>query len=392
MKVLFLFSLFFLSFCIFSSESQSINNAPQINLTPKTILFWSTEEKINGFKNINKIFPTSLIKKSETPYPLTYELIDIDNLTYNYKGKKYTIEDYIQAFKVAGLIVIRDGKILHESYNFGNNEESKWISFSVTKSVTSMLLGAAIKDGFINSVKDPIVSYLPQLKGSHYEDVSIEQILHMSSGVSWNEDYTDPNSDVSVASGFNSLKLYDYLRGLRTSSKPGNKFNYNTAETNLIGGLVRSATGNNLSKYLEQKIWKPFGMEFDAYWLLDYDYNLELGGCCINATLRDYARIGIFALNNGTLENNLNILPKNWMKESTTSSPNLEYYGYQWWLDGSNYNSYYADGIFGQFIWIDPDSKTIVAMHSARDYAGVNEYVGGHRLNFMISLIREINK
>jgi len=392
MKVLFLFSLFFLSSCIFSSESQSSNNASQINLTPKTILFWSTEEKINGFKNINEIFPTSLIKKSDSPYPLTYELIDIDNLTYNYKGKKYTIEDYIQAFKVAGLIIIRDGKILHESYNFGNNEESKWISFSVTKSVTSMLLGAAIKDGFINSVKDPVVSYLPQLRGSHYDDVSIEQILHMSSGVTWNEDYTDPNSDVSVASGFNSLKLYDYLRGLGTSSKPGNKFNYNTAETNLIGGLVRSATGNNLSKYLEQKIWKPFGMEFDAYWVLDYDYNLELGGCCINATLRDYARIGIFALNNGTLENNLNILPKNWMKESTTSSPNLEYYGYQWWLDGSNYNSYYADGIFGQFIWIDPDSKTIVAMHSARDYAGVNDYVGGHRLSFMVSLIKEINK
>jgi|TARA_B110000438_G_scaffold300816_1_gene354100 CubicO group peptidase (beta-lactamase class C family) len=392
MKVLFLFSLFFLSSCIFSSESQSSNNTSQINLTPKTILFWSTEEKINGFKNINEIFPTSLIKKSDSPYPLTYELIDIDNLTYIYKGKKYTIEDYIQAFKVAGLIIIRDGKILHESYNFGNNEESKWISFSVTKSVTSMLLGAAIKDGFINSVKDPVVSYLPQLRGSHYDDVSIEQILHMSSGVSWNEDYTDPNSDVSVASGFNSLKLYDYLRGLGTSSKPGNKFNYNTAETNLIGGLVRSATGNNLSKYLEQKIWKPFGMEFDAYWVLDYDYNIELGGCCINATLRDYARIGIFALNNGTLENNLNILPKNWMKESTTSSPNLEYYGYQWWLDGPNYNSYYADGIFGQFIWIDPDSKTIVAMHSARDYAGVNDFVGGHRLSFMVSLIKEINK
>jgi CubicO group peptidase (beta-lactamase class C family) len=293
---------------------------------------------------------------------------------------------------VAGLIVIRDGKILHESYNFGNNEESKWVSFSVTKSVTSMLLGAAMKDGFINSVNDPIVSYLPQLKNSHYDRVSIKQILHMSSGVDWNEDYNDPSSDVSIASAYNSLKLYNYLRTLGTSSEPGAKFNYNTAETNLIGSLVRSATSYNLSNYLEQKIWQPFGMEFDAYWVLDYDHKEELGGCCINATLRDYARIGIFAMNNGILENGINVLPREWMQQSTSPSPNLEYYGYQWWLDGSNYNSFYADGIFGQFIWIDPDSKTVVAMHSAREDADVSSYAGGHRLNFMISLFQEINK
>ena len=390
MKV-FLLSLFFLSSSFISSESQPGEDLPQIILSPKTILFWNTEEKLYGFKNMKEIFPTSLIEKSDSPYPLTYDLINIENLTYNYKDKKYSIEDFIQAFKVAGLIVIRDGKILHESYNFGNNEESRWVSFSVTKSVTSMLLGAAIKDGFINSVKEPLVSYLPQLKGSHYEDVSIEQILHMSSGVAWNEDYNDPKSDVSIASALNSSKLYDYLSSLGASSKPGSKFNYNTAETNLIGGLVRSAIGNNLSGYLEKKIWKPFGMEFDANWLLDYDYNLELGGCCISATLRDYARIGIFALNNGILKNRINILPEKWMEQSTTPSPNLEYYGYQWWLDGSDYNSFYADGIFGQFIWIDPDSKTIVVMHSARDYAGVNQYVAGHRLNFMSSLLEAIN-
>ena len=387
----FLISLFFLSSSFISSESQPGEDLTQIILSPKTILFWNTEEKLYGFKNMKEIFPTSLIEKSDSPYPLTYDLINIENLTYNYKDKKYSIEDFIQAFKVAGLIVIRDGKILHESYNFGNNEESRWVSFSVTKSVTSMLLGAAIKDGFINSVKEPLVSYLPQLKGSHYEDVSIEQILHMSSGVAWNEDYNDPKSDVSIASALNSSKLYDYLSSLGASSKPGSKFNYNTAETNLIGGLVRSAIGNNLSGYLEKKIWKPFGMEFDANWLLDYDYNLELGGCCISATLRDYARIGIFALNNGILKNKINILPEKWMEQSTTPSPNLEYYGYQWWLDGSDYNSFYADGIFGQFIWIDPDSKTIVVMHSARDYAGVNQYVAGHRLNFMSSLLEAIN-
>ena len=384
--------LFFLSTHISSYESNTDNQNPNNFLSPKTILFWNTEEKLYGFKNMEKILPTRLIEKSDSPYPLTYELKDLDNLTYNYNGKKYTIADYIQTFKVAGLIVIRDGKILYESYDFGNNEKSRWVSFSVTKSVTSMLLGAAIKDKHISSVNDPIVTYLPQLRDSHYGDVTIEQVLHMSSGVNWNEDYSDPTSDVSLASALNSSKLYDYLIELGASSDPGTKFNYNTAESNLIGDLVRSAVGKNLSRYLEQKIWKPFGMEFDAYWVLDYDYNLELGGCCINATLRDYARIGIFALNNGNLKNNINVLPDNWMKQSTTSSPNLEYYGYQWWLDGSDYSSFYADGIFGQFIWIDPASKTIVAMHSARDHADVDQYVGGHRLNFMISLLQEIKR
>ncbi|MDG1229831.1 MAG: serine hydrolase [SAR86 cluster bacterium] len=388
----FFVTLILLSSVVINPSLHSSTSSYDEVLSPKTILFWNTEQKLHGFKNMEDIFPTRLIRKSKNPYPFTYEPRSLDGLTYKYKGKKYSLEDYIQAFKVAGLIVIRDGKILYESYNFGNNEQSKWVSFSVTKSVTSMLLGAAIKDGFINSVNDPIISYLPQLKNSHYDRVSIKQILHMSSGVDWNEDYTDPNSDVSIASAYNSLKLYDYLRTLDTSSEPGAKFNYNTAETNLIGGLVRSATSYNLSNYLEQKIWQPFGMEFDAYWVLDYDHNLELGGCCINATLRDYARIGIFAMNNGILENGLNVLPKEWMQQSTTPSPNLEYYGFQWWLDGPNYNSFYADGIFGQFIWVDPDSKTVVAMHSAREDADVSAYVGGHRLNFMISLFQEINK
>ena len=388
----FFVTLILLSSVVINPSLHSSTSSYDEVLSPKTILFWNTEQKLHGFKNMEDIFPTRLIRKSKNPYSLTYEPRSLDGLTYKYKGKKYSLEDYIQAFKVAGLIVIRDGKILYESYNFGNNEESKWVSFSVTKSVTSMLLGAAMKDGFINSVNDPIVSYLPQLKNSHYDRVSIKQILHMSSGVDWNEDYNDPSSDVSIASAYNSLKLYNYLRTLGTSSEPGAKFNYNTAETNLIGGLVRSATSYNLSNYLEQKIWQPFGMEFDAYWVLDYDHKEELGGCCINATLRDYARIGIFAMNNGILENGINVLPREWMQQSTSPSPNLEYYGYQWWLDGSNYNSFYADGIFGQFIWIDPDSKTVVAMHSAREDADVSSYAGGHRLNFMISLFQEINK
>ena len=357
---------------------------------PKTILFWNTEQKLEGFGNIKEILPTRQVSKSQNFYPFRYDLLDLSNLKYKFKGEEFSLEDFIQTFKIAGLIVIRNGVILYESYDFGNDETTKWVSFSVTKSVTSMLLGAAIKDGHIKSVEDKVTIYLPQLLNSNYQDVSIKQVLQMSSGIDWNEDYEDPLSDVNIAGALNSLNLYEYLNNLNKKSSAGNKFNYNTGETNLIGGIVRAAIGNNLSNYLEKKIWKPFGMEFNAYWVIDTDYEQELGGCCLNATLRDYARLGMFAMNNGKLNNGVEILPKNWMKDSTTPSRNNSYYGYQWWLDGPAYQSFYADGIFGQFIWIDPVSKTVVAMHAARDRADVDSFVGGHRLNFMVSLIETI--
>ena len=375
------------SFLSFGSE-----NEPNSGEAPKSMLFWNTEEKLFGFKNIQHILPTRLIKKSSEPYSFTYQLVNLNSLTYRYGGRKYTIEDYINTFQVAGLIVVKDDKILYENYHFGNDETTKWMSFSVTKSVTSMLIGVAIKDGFIKSVNDPISSYVTDLNQGNYSNVSIEEVLQMSSGIDWNEDYADANSDVNIASGFNDTKLYSYLNKLEVSSKPGTKFNYNTAESNVIGGIVREATGQNLSTYLEQKIWQPFGMEFDAYWVLDSDYSQELGGCCISATLRDYARIGVFSLKNGLLLDGTNTLPNDWMIQSTKPSSGFSYYGYQWWLAGSGYKSYYADGIFGQFIWVDPDSRTVIAIQSARDVAALDRYSGGHRLNFLISLIEEINK
>ena len=382
----FLLFLFFLSNFLISAETPKLGDQPA-----QSILFWDTEKKIEGFKNIRELLPTRIINKSDYPLSLSYGLDDFSDISYRYKNNTYTIQDYINKFKVGGLIILRNGKILHEEYNFGNNQESRWISFSVTKSVTSMLLGAAIKDGFIKNVEEPVVTYLPHLIDSSYRDVTIKQVLHMSSGIKWNEDYTDPYSDVSLASGLNSLELYSYLNKLGKSSNPGEKFNYNTGEANLIGGIVRSAIGNNLSTYLEQKIWKPFGMEHDAYWVLDNNYSLELGGCCINATLRDYSRIGLFAMNKGITREGIAVLPTNWIDESTNPSNNLKYYGYQWWLDGPEYESFYADGIFGQFIWIDPSSKIVVAMQSVWDSAASQESMD-HRQNFMIALIQKINK
>ena len=224
-----------------------------------------------------------------------------------------------------------------------------------------------------SNIKDPVTKYLPELSGSNYDKISIKHILQMSSGIKWNEDYEDPYSDVNLAAGLNSSDLYKYLSKLDIAHKPGRKFNYNTAESNLIGGIVRSAVGSNLSNYLESKIWKPFGMESDAHWALDNTFLDELGGCCIYATLKDYTRIGIFALKQGKLLNGTEVLPKKWIRDSTKASKAYRHYGYQWWLSGPPYKSYYAQGIFGQMIWIDPPTETVIVIQSASDKAWTPE-------------------
>jgi len=329
-------------------------------------LFWTYEEKVAGFRNMEKIGPTRLVAAGGNPYPLPRNETDLGDVRFTFEDAEWTISQYIETQKIAGIIVVKDGEIVYERYELGNTEESRWVSYSVAKSVTSLLVGAAIRDGYIESVDEMITDYVPRLKGTPYDQSSIRNVLQMSSGVEWNEDYADPESDINT-SPWETLAIYDYLRTKPRDSVPGEVFGYNTAETNLVGNVVRSAVGNNLATYLSEKIWKPFGMEHDAYWALTEPGGGEFGGCCINATLRDYARIGLFALNDGVLPDGTRVLPDNWMQESTTPSQGYEGYGYLWWLRGGGV--YAASGIFGQRIQIYPTDKVVIALHSARDDA-----------------------
>ncbi len=329
-------------------------------------LFWSYEQKVAGFRNMEKIGPTRLIAAGENPYPLPSNKKDLGSITFTHEDTAWSIDQYVETQKIAGIIVVKDGEIIYERYELGNTEESRWVSYSIAKSVTSMLIGAAIKDGYIESVDEMITDYVPRLKGTPYDQSSIRNVLQMSSGVQWNEDYADPAADINVTP-WETLAIYDYLKTKPREAEPGEIFGYNTAETNLVGNVLRSAVGNNLSTYLSEKIWKPFGMERDAYWALTEVGGGEFGGCCINATLRDYARIGLFALSGGVLPDGSKVLPDNWMQESTTPSKGYEGYGYLWWLRGGGV--YAASGIFGQRIQIYPADKIIIALHSARDDA-----------------------
>lgn len=328
-----------------------------------SILFWTPEQQVAGYRNIDQLLPTRKIKASESPLTLSEALIDLNNLKINHRDIQLTTDEYIKRQNVAGLLVIKSGKVVYERYALGNSRSSLWVSFSVAKSVTSMLVGAAIQDGYIRSVNEKVTDYLPRLKGSAYDQATIRNVLQMSSGVQWNEDYADRKSDVNSAE-WDTLNLYKYLQEKPNVSKPGNKFNYNTAETNLAGTLLRSAIGNNLATYLTEKIWQPFGMESDANWQLTETGGGEFGGCCISATLRDYGRLGLFALQHGRLADGTRVLPEKWMEESTSPSKGFAGYGYFWWL-GENGN-YQASGVFGQGIFINPTEEVVIALHSAR--------------------------
>ena len=362
--------LTFLLVCAYSANA----DAPYINPSddhkhlgsPYNVLFWTPEEQVASYRNSDKIFWTRKIHAAEHAYSLPYAKVDLDEVEVNITGATMTVNEYFKRKSVAGLLVIKDGKIIYERYGLGNTEHSQWISFSVAKSVVSMLIGAAIQDGYIKSVRESVTRYVPRLKKSSYSQSSIANLLQMASGVQWNEDYADPQSDIATVS-WKDDDLFNFLRHKSRDARPGERFNYNTAETNLAGILLRSAIGKNLSTYLSEKIWQPFGMESHASWNLTEEGGGEFGGCCINATLRDYGRIGLFALANGRLADGTNVLPSGWMKQSTRPSRGYNGYGYFWWLMGKD--DFRATGIFGQGIYINRKENVVIAHHSARPVA-----------------------
>jgi len=327
----------------------------------ESLLFMPQALRQQAFGNVQTLSETRTVVASKTPHPLVPKLKDWSDFEYEVNGETFSLDDYFKRPAARGLIVLQGDEILLERYGAGNTPETRWITFSVTKSVTSLLIGAAIHDGFIGSVDELVTDYIPRLKGSAYDGVRIRDILHMASGVAWNEDYADPESDVAQAGAANGIELTQYLNTLPREAQPGTRFNYNTGETNLVGELLRAAIGNNASRYLQNKIWQPFGMEHDAYWLLSSAGGVETGGCCINATLRDYARIGRFVLADGVLPSGERVVPTNWIRDSVTPSQGSENYGYLWWLYDEG--AFSARGIFQQRIFIDPTRDAVIATH-----------------------------
>lgn len=327
------------------------------------VLLYPTSDRRIAFAHVNAWLPTRPLFAAQTPYPLNTKIDQsLADVSYQVAGETFSVRDFLAREPLMGIAVVEGDTIRLEHYAEDHNPESVWISFSVTKSFTSTLIGAAIKDGFINSIEDRVETYLPRLKGSAYGAVSIKNILQMSSGVAWNENYTDPNSDVSKAGSLQGVALTDYLGALPQNHAPGTVFNYNTAESNLLGEVLRAAIGNSATDYMNAKVWQGFGMEHAGNWMQSAPFAGETGGCCISASIRDYARLGIFVKKGAVNATGESLVPDGWMKEATSPSKGYAGYGYKWWLEGDG--AYAASGIFGQGIYIDPQRDVVISLHS----------------------------
>ena len=285
----------------------------------------------------------------------------------------------------AGVMVLHDGKVRFEDYGLGLLPTDRWTSFSVAKSFTSTLLGAALKDGKIASLDDPVTRYIPELAGSAYDGVNVRQLATMTSGVAWNEDYSDPNSDVAQTNKFveqyGEAAIVEQMKALEREAPPGEKWVYKTGETNLIGVLIENAVGMPLATYAREKIVEPAGFAGDLFWMTD-PRGGNIGGCCLSLPLSDYARMGQLALEGGG-----DSVPAGWFTEAAGRQVRFGDsdfgYGYQWWTyPGNNYG---AQGIFGQGITVVPDKDMVVA------YVGNwSKASGGPERNAMRDLIMEI--
>ena len=330
--------------------------------TNRDLLFWTEPQRDAAFRALDRLpilAKSHAVPASGTPSPLpTGAPLKLSS----------DLDAYLAGQRSAALLVVHDGKLRLERYGLGFDGSGRWTSFSVAKSFTSTLVGAALKDGFIKSLDDKVSLYIPELKGSAYDEVSVRQLLTMTSGVKWNEDYDDPNSDVAK---FNNHKpeagvevLVSYMRKLPREVPAGTRWLYSTGETNLVGTLVQRATQKPLATYLAEKVWGPAGMEQQATWLLSKT-GQEIGGCCVQASPRDYARMGQFILNGATV-NGQSIVPDDWLAQATTKQTDIgtpgRGYGYQWWTydDGS----FTARGIFGQGILIDPQRKMVIVSNA----------------------------
>ena len=325
------------------------------------------------FQHIDSMFATRPVAAGGTASALPTALRDIGD-SFKFGEETLTLEQFLEATSTNALLVIQDGSIVHEAYRNGSNDQTRFMSFSMAKSLLATMVGIAIDEGKIGSLDDRVVDYLPDWTESAYAEITVRDLLGMRSGIDWLEVYEFGSDTQLTEVHDNSLVAYnyrwcDYARDKsKKANEPGSTFNYSTLDTSVLGCVLEAAVGMKGADYMSQKIWQPAGMESDGYYLLDGPDSVgrEFYGAGFNAALRDYGRIGLMMLNGGSANGN-QVVPAKWVKASTTASEasalvdpveNLGY-GYQWWTIAGT-NAYSAVGLFNQYIYVNPDTKTVI--------------------------------
>lgn len=331
-----------------------------VETTPRTplplddpgVLFWSQPMRADRFARLEDFYAGLQVAPAPRvrPLPLGAPLAAADVAA---------IDSHLKDMGAIGIVILQDGKVRYR--NSQTVPDPRWTSFSVAKSFTSTLLGAAVKERKI-ALSDPVTKYLPALAGSAYEGVTVEQVATMTSGVKWNEDYTDPRSDVAqmllVAPVAGELQSITYAKMLKREAPAGSKWVYKTLETNLLGDIVAAATGKPLAAYAKEKIVDPAGFAGPLFWMTDRT-GANIGGCCVSLLLSDYARMGQWVLEGGQPS-----VPAGWFERAGGKRVDIgggNGYGYQWW---SNPIGFGAQGIFGQYVTLVPSERLVIAVVS----------------------------
>lgn len=321
---------------------------------------FAADRIVQNFSHMDRLFLTRTLSRGDGPVsPLP-------------QGVQATlppeVADWIAARNVTALVVLKDGQIVHESHHQGTGPEDLRISWSVAKSYLSALFGIVLADGKIASLDDPVTKYAPMLVGSAYDGVTIHDVLTMSSGVAFNEDYLDFWSDINRMGRVLALggSMDDFAAGLKDrAAEPGSRMHYVSIDTHVLGMVIRGATGEDIPELLERHILAPLGMEKAPYYLTDGEgVSFVLGG--LNVTTRDYARFGQMMLQGGEWQGR-QIVPRDWVLQSTVpQAKDGSGYGYQWWIaPGAGPGEFNAQGIYGQYIWIDRSRGVVIAANAA---------------------------
>jgi CubicO group peptidase (beta-lactamase class C family) len=321
-----------------------------------------------AFRSMDQLFSTRTVPHGGPVWRLPHADHALD-FTYSYRGATYAADQFLERTYTNALLVMKDGRIVSETYRNNTDEKTRFIAWSMTKSITSILVGCAVAEGRIRSIDDPITTYLPELKGGGYDGVTIRQILAMRSGVDYEERYDFEHPGIAASNHIAALvknvaRFADAARTVKRSHPPGAVFQYKTLDTAVLGWLIeRVSGGSTVAAYTAQRLWEPLGAESDGFYIMDGPPGVgrEFSGAGFNATLRDFARVGQMMLDGG-VANGHRIVPADWVREATRQSGPItsprEGYGLQWWLLGGA--SYSAIGLQGQYIFVDPATRTVV--------------------------------
>lgn len=315
------------------------------------------------------------------------------NFTYEFDGKTYQGADALENTYTDALLIIKNGVIVHESYLNRTNERTHFMSYSMAKTMNSVMMGFALQDGYVKSVEEPVTNYAPELKGTAYDGATLRDILQMRSGTDWDDNFFQPGpaKDINEQAFMRGEARYvSAASWAKRKHPPGEVFNYNTVDAAVIGLVLERAAKRPISQYMSERLWKPAGMENYAFYMLDGPpgEGREFTGGGFNATLRDYGRIGLMMLQNGKA-NRKQLLPASWVAESTTPpakpSGRTEQglgYAYFWWtVDGTK--AYTALGGEGQFIYVDPETQTVIVKLSHAPVGPAGQRVSAEAFAFL---------